>query len=399
MRITATSLPLAILLLPLVSLAAEPMPLKEPVLFNTPEADAILQSLQVFPPDNAWNADISQWPVHENSAAIVASIGNDKPLRYNTDMGFVLVPPNHNEGRCGTVSNIPTNPTKGRFRCRTNIAIEGWPAKLHAATGGAKTLPRSTTCSAIRPAKEATATPSSSIRQAACSTSSISSRRPTRAGRRACAAIFDLQSQQAAARRLDQHRRGRPADLSRHHSLRRTESRRMVKHAMRVTVRNTRRAYVAPATHFASRKTDENLPRMGERLRLKADYDIGGFSPEVQAILKALKKHGMLVADNGIEWAVCCAPDERIPVAARRTAQGEGLGVRGRRVAAGSLTGYSVEGKQCLDCPVHDRRAHGRGVGLQVGLPTDHNAMKSESLRCMPQGLNEWAGTIFNSGF
>jgi hypothetical protein len=86
-----------------------------------------------------------------------------------------------------------------------------------------------------------------------------------------------------------------------------------ITHAMRVTVRNTQRAYVAPATHFASNKTDENLPRMGERLRLRADYAIGGFSPRVQTILKGLKKHGMLVADNGIEWALSCTPDERIP--------------------------------------------------------------------------------------
>ena len=55
---------------------------------------------------------------------------------------------------------------------------------------------------------------------------------------------------------------------------------------MRVTVRQTRRAYVYPATHFASRLTDENLPRMGERLRLRKDFDTSRFSPEVQAILK-----------------------------------------------------------------------------------------------------------------
>ena len=83
---------------------------------------------------------------------------------------------------------------------------------------------------------------------------------------------------------------------------------------MRVTVRRTRRAYVYPATHFASRLTDENLPRMGERFRLRSDFDMSGFSPEVQAILKGLKKYGMIVADNGIEWAISCAPDPRIPV-------------------------------------------------------------------------------------
>jgi hypothetical protein len=88
----------------------------------------------------------------------------------------------------------------------------------------------------------------------------------------------------------------------------------MVEHAMRVTVKKTRRAYVAPATHYASRLTDENLPRMGERVRLRQDFEISGFSKPVQAILKGLKKYGMFVADNGIDWAISVAPDERIPV-------------------------------------------------------------------------------------
>jgi hypothetical protein len=86
----------------------------------------------------------------------------------------------------------------------------------------------------------------------------------------------------------------------------------MVEHAMRVTVRTSRRAYVYPARHSASRLTDENLPRMGERIRLKQDYDISGFSPPARAILKGLKKYGMFVADNGIDWAISVAPDERI---------------------------------------------------------------------------------------
>lgn len=53
---------------------------------------------------------------------------------------------------------------------------------------------------------------------------------------------------------------------------------------------------------------------MGERIRLKPDFDVSGFSPEVQAILRGLQKYGMMVADNGIEWAISVAPDERIPV-------------------------------------------------------------------------------------
>jgi len=87
-----------------------------------------------------------------------------------------------------------------------------------------------------------------------------------------------------------------------------------IEHALRVTVVKTRRAYVYPATHYASPHTDENLPRMGERIRLRQDFDVSSFSPEVQTILKALKKYGMFVADNGIDWAVSVAPDPRIPV-------------------------------------------------------------------------------------
>lgn len=86
----------------------------------------------------------------------------------------------------------------------------------------------------------------------------------------------------------------------------------MVEHAMRFTIRNSRRAYVYPATHFASNKTDVNLPRMGERFRLRQDFDASGFSPHARAILKGLKKYGMFVADNGGDWRISVAPDSRI---------------------------------------------------------------------------------------
>ena len=86
----------------------------------------------------------------------------------------------------------------------------------------------------------------------------------------------------------------------------------MVRHAMRFTVRSTRRAYVYPATHFASSKTNPNLPRMGERFRLRADFDLSGFSKHPQAILKGLKTYGMFVADNGGDWRLSVAPDARI---------------------------------------------------------------------------------------
>jgi hypothetical protein len=86
----------------------------------------------------------------------------------------------------------------------------------------------------------------------------------------------------------------------------------MVGHAMRFTVKKTRRAYVYPATHFASRNTDPNLPRMGERFRLRRDYDVSGFPPHVRAVLLGLKKYGMFVADNGGDWLMSIAPDRRL---------------------------------------------------------------------------------------
>jgi hypothetical protein len=88
----------------------------------------------------------------------------------------------------------------------------------------------------------------------------------------------------------------------------------LVEHAMRVTVGKSRRGNVPPARHFASRFTEESLPRMGERLRLRQDFDTANFTPEVRAILNGLKKYGMLVADHGIDWAISCAADTRIPV-------------------------------------------------------------------------------------
>src|SRR6516164_9874460 len=64
-----------------------PMPaITRPVMFNTPEADRILAALQVYPPDNPWNADISQRPLHPNSERMIASVGAEKHLAYNLDM-------------------------------------------------------------------------------------------------------------------------------------------------------------------------------------------------------------------------------------------------------------------------------------------------------------------------
>lgn len=82
-----------------------------------------------------------------------------------------------------------------------------------------------------------------------------------------------------------------------------------IQHALRFTAPQTRRSYVWPARHFASSLTDANYPPMGKRFRLKSDFDISGFSEEVQVILRALKKYGMILADNGSAWYLSGAPD------------------------------------------------------------------------------------------
>ena len=84
-----------------------------------------------------------------------------------------------------------------------------------------------------------------------------------------------------------------------------------IRHALRFTVSKSRRAYVSPARHYASSNSSANLPPMGMRVRLKASFDISSFSPNVQVILRALKKYGMFVADNGSDWFISGAPDER----------------------------------------------------------------------------------------
>jgi hypothetical protein len=82
-------------------------------------------------------------------------------------------------------------------------------------------------------------------------------------------------------------------------------------HALRVTVSRSRREYVWPARHFASDDEDPSLPRMGERLRLKASVDISGLPRQARRVARAMKTYGLIVADNGSDWFVSGAPDRR----------------------------------------------------------------------------------------
>jgi hypothetical protein len=84
-----------------------------------------------------------------------------------------------------------------------------------------------------------------------------------------------------------------------------------IRHALRFTAPDTRRAYVWPARHFASDLGDPRLPAMGQRFRLRSDVNLAPFSPEVRVILRALQVYGMMLADNGSAWYLNGAPDDR----------------------------------------------------------------------------------------
>jgi hypothetical protein len=85
-------------------------------------------------------------------------------------------------------------------------------------------------------------------------------------------------------------------------------SRGSIDHALRFTAPRTRRAFVYPARHYASSSTDPALPPMGLRVRLKASFDVSGFPPQSRIVLRALKRFGMILADNGSPWYISGSP-------------------------------------------------------------------------------------------
>jgi hypothetical protein len=82
-----------------------------------------------------------------------------------------------------------------------------------------------------------------------------------------------------------------------------------IRHALRVTVPRSGMAYRAPASHYASSDDDPNLPPMGLRLRLKKSYSLRGFTGQARVILTALRRYGLIVADNGSPWFVSGTAD------------------------------------------------------------------------------------------
>jgi len=286
-----------------------PMPkITAPILFDTPEADAVLAALQVFPPDNWWNRDVSKLPVHPDSARMIAAIGPDKPLEYNLDMGFIIVPPDQKRIEVKLL-DYANESDPGSFPLPDGAPIENWPLTRNE---NLKALPKpGQTLERFQREAEGdrhvlVVDPVNGKLHEFYGT-----KRTDDGWQALQASTWDLRT---GALRPERWTSSDAAGLPVFPAVVRYDecARGLVGHAMRFTVRRTRRSYVLPATHWASQSRDPAHPRMGERFRLRQDFDPAGFPPHVQAILKGLKKHGMLVADNGSDWWMSIAPDRRL---------------------------------------------------------------------------------------
>ncbi|HLF94344.1 MAG TPA: hypothetical protein VJB14_12855, partial [Planctomycetota bacterium] len=275
-----------------------PMPkFKLPVMFNAPEADPILAALQVFPKNSAWNEDISKSKVHPDSDKIVASVGGDKNLQINFDMAFILVP--RDQPRIDVkIAGFAGESDKGPFPVPDNAPIEGWPMDgktLEAAqrAGGADRhmLVVDPAGGMVYEFYQAFKRPGGW---------EVSGE-----------ATFDLKTNHMRPRGWTS---SDAAGLPIFPSLPRFDEcdRGLIDHALRFTVRQTRREFLYPARHHAGRSDSPAVPAMGQRFRLKASTDLSGFSRHALAIATALKRHGMFVADNGSDWSISVPPDKRL---------------------------------------------------------------------------------------
>jgi hypothetical protein len=258
-------------------------------------AGASLNGKRVFPADNPWNQDISNAPVDPNSSNLIASIGASTQL--HADFGTVWA---------GAPNGIPYVVVSGA-QARVPITFTDYgdesdpgpyPVPLNAPVEGG---PNSTGDRHVIV-----------IDRDNWKLYELFSAFPTPTGWSAAGgAVFDLNSN---ALRPAGWTSADAAGLPIFPGLVRYDEvfgQKEIAHALRFTVQRTRRAYVSPARHFASSDTNPNLPPMGMRVRLKASFDISSFSPAMQVILRALKKYGMFVADNGSNWYINGAPDPR----------------------------------------------------------------------------------------
>lgn len=248
----------------------------------------------VFPASNVWNTPIDGLPLDANSAAYVQTIDADKPLV--TDFGSGTY-----QGEPIGIPFVVVRGSQPKISISFRYADESDP--------GPYPIPRD---APIEGGSQSTGDRHVLVvDRDNCLLYEVYSAYPQSDGswRAGSGAIFRLNSNQLRPQTwTSADAAGLPilAGLVRYDEVAAGE----IRHAIRFTAPQTQQAYVWPARHFASSFTDPRYPPMGARFRLRASVDISGFSSEDQVILRALKKYGMILADNGSSWYISGAPDE-----------------------------------------------------------------------------------------
>jgi hypothetical protein len=245
------------------------------------DAAPIVGGCQIFPTNNAWNTDVSQYPLDQNSDAYIAALpGNLHPdFGHDPHYGipFVIVPKNQPEVPVKFHYKSQSNP--GPYPIPPNAPIEGGPH----AKGDRHVLV---------------------LQQGACKLYEMWRAFPVNGGaswRAGSGAIFPLNTNKL---RPNGWTSADAAGLPILPALVKCDevAAGEIDHALRVTFDQTQAGYIHPATHFASDSQNPSLPPMGLRIRMKASYDISGLTGQSLVIATAMKTYGMLVADNGSNW-------------------------------------------------------------------------------------------------
>jgi hypothetical protein len=288
----------------------------EPTLFNTAAADAIVSAMQIMPTNSAWNEDISGRPLLSNSAAMIARIKADlsasrQTLRPFYEMNYVLVPdtqprqpieffnyPDESDLDGGTFPYgsypiAPNTPIETWPRGTGSLTLEQWQQDVNNTGGDRHAI---------------IVMPGAGFIWETWLTRLVGS-----AWRASNGAKFSLTSN---ALRPPGWTSADAAGLPMFPALVRYDEceRGVIEHALRLIVAKTRRQYIYPATHFASTIPAASLeyPAMGQRLRLKTNFVVPeNWTKAEKAVLRALKKYGAIVADNGGFFSISVAPDHR----------------------------------------------------------------------------------------
>jgi hypothetical protein len=263
-----------------------------PFVFAAPAAAEPLPgapACPIFPPNNVWNQRVDKLPVRVNSRRIVSSIGADLPLHADFgsglwDGGPIGIPVtvvDSSTPRSTVEFGYADESDPGPYPIPDGVAIEGGSS----ANGDRHAiLVDADTCTLY---ELYALYPSWSAGSGAIWSLTSNALRP-RGWTSADAAGLPILPGLA---RYDEVAGG------------------SIDHALRFTVRRSRRAYIYPARHFASSYTSRALPPMGLRLRLRSRFPAWKFPPQARVVLRALKRYGMIVADNGSSWYVSGAPD------------------------------------------------------------------------------------------